>query len=150
MAAALLLIQLASSLFMTGLVWLVQIAHYPLFDRVGAESFPRYCRDNIALTGRIAAPVMAIELLTAFAMVWIRPAEIPLRVVLLGLGLLGVIWTSTFAVQWPMHRRFSRGEWKQDRLPYLLGTNWLRTIAWTVRSVGLLILVGRLIESNAT
>ena len=37
----LLLIQLASTLFMTGVIWFVQIVHYPLFAGVGGSALPR-------------------------------------------------------------------------------------------------------------
>lgn len=30
----LLLLNLASALFMTGLIWFVQVVHYPLFERI--------------------------------------------------------------------------------------------------------------------
>ncbi len=36
MFALLVLGNLAPTLMMTGLIWFVQIVHYPLFDRVGA------------------------------------------------------------------------------------------------------------------
>ena len=37
---------LASTLFMTGLIWFVQVVHYPLFDRVESGAFRRYHADH--------------------------------------------------------------------------------------------------------
>ena len=42
---------LASTLFMTGLIWFVQVVHYPLFDRVDPDSFRRYHADHTIATG---------------------------------------------------------------------------------------------------
>ena len=35
------LLQLASTLAMVGLIWFVQVVHYPLFEKVGAGGFRR-------------------------------------------------------------------------------------------------------------
>ena len=51
----------------------------------------------------------------------------------IGLAVLALIWVSTFAVQVPLHARlasgFDRAVWHR-----LVVTNWLRTLAWTVRA----------------
>ena len=36
------LAHLGSSLYMVGLIWFVQVVHYPLFDSVGDREFPSY------------------------------------------------------------------------------------------------------------
>jgi hypothetical protein len=52
----------------------------------------------------------------------------------IGLGLLAMVWASTAAVQVPLHGRLSLG---LDRAACrrLVITNWIRTLAWTVRGV---------------
>jgi hypothetical protein len=40
---AVLLTCVASTLFMTGLSWFVQVVHYPLFAAVGPDAFAREC-----------------------------------------------------------------------------------------------------------
>ena len=37
-----LLTQVFATLFMVGLIWFVQIVHYPLYANVGREQFPEY------------------------------------------------------------------------------------------------------------
>ena len=44
MSVALLLAQTAATLFMTGVIWIVQTVHYPLFARVGRDEFREYAR----------------------------------------------------------------------------------------------------------
>jgi hypothetical protein len=119
----------AATLFMTGVIWFVQIVHYPLFGRVGAAEFPAYEREHARRTGRVVGPAMFVELLLALALA-ARGGVLAWT----GLALLGVIWASTAFVQVPLHRRLERGTdtAAQQRL---VRTNWIRTAAWTGRAV---------------
>ncbi len=47
---------------MAGLIWFVQIVHYPLFGAVPPAAFARYENLNTQLTNRVVAPTMGIEL----------------------------------------------------------------------------------------
>ena len=42
----LLLANLAATIYMAGLIWFVQVVHYPLFAGVGEEAFPAYSRTH--------------------------------------------------------------------------------------------------------
>ncbi|NIP85737.1 MAG: hypothetical protein GTO03_09310, partial [Planctomycetales bacterium] len=70
----LLLIQLATTLMMAGLIWFVQIVHYPLFAAVGEGEFPAFERKHQRLTTCVVAPLMLAELATAAGLVYWRPA----------------------------------------------------------------------------
>jgi len=59
-------------------------------------------------------------------------ADSPVRWV--GLGLLVVVWASTFTIQVPLHARLSTG-FDENVWRRLVNTNWVRTIAWTGRGV---------------
>jgi hypothetical protein len=48
-----LLLQAAATLFMTGVIWFVQVVHYPLMARVGAAGFPDYEAAHARLTGYV-------------------------------------------------------------------------------------------------
>lgn len=54
----------------------------------------------------------------------------------LGLAILGIIWISTAFVQVPLHARLEGG-WDGVAIERLIRSNWLRTIPWTMRGVGL-------------
>lgn len=119
----------AATLFMTGVIWFVQVVHYPLFGRVGEAGFAAYEREHARRTGWVVGPAMVLELLLALALAargggwaWV------------GLALLGVIWASTAFVQVPLHRHLAAGP---DRVAQrrLVLTNWVRTAAWTLRAV---------------
>jgi hypothetical protein len=61
----------AATLYMTGVIWFVQIVHYPLFSRVGQPGFSEYAREHVRRTGRVVAGPMLVELASAVAVVWV-------------------------------------------------------------------------------
>jgi hypothetical protein len=128
----LLLLQLAATLYLVGLVWFVQWVHYPLFAGVGSEAFPAYEMAHMARTGPVVGPPMLVEAASAVALVALRPAGIPVFAPWLGVALLAVIWLSTLLLQVPRHRELAAGF---DRTAHrrLVATNWVRTLAWSLR-----------------
>lgn len=130
----LLLLNLALTGYMTGLIWFVQIVHYPLFKEVAKLGpFAQYSRIHSALTTVVVGPVMVAELAVAVALT--LSAASKLNFILLGL-VLG-IWAVTFFLSVPNHTLLADG-FDETAWLNLVQTNWLRTLAWTVR-LGLLI-----------
>ncbi|MBM4195260.1 MAG: hypothetical protein FJ202_12930 [Gemmatimonadetes bacterium] len=66
----LLLLHAAMTLFMVGVIWFVQVVHYPLFSRVGEAAFPEYGRHHVRRTGWVVGLPMLVELGAAIAIVW--------------------------------------------------------------------------------
>lgn len=131
---------------MTGLIWFVQIVHYPLFARVGAVEFQGYEQAHQRLTTFVVMPLMLVELVTTIALAtWFRPVEIPALAVWMGVCLLAAIWLSTFLLQVPQHERLARG-FDIHAHGLLVAGNWIRTVAWTTRSLLLLWMVSRMLE----
>lgn len=122
-----------STLFMAGVIWFVQVVHYPLFALVGTTDFGRYEREHAGRTTWVVAPPMLIEAFTATLLLWLRPAGIGLGMAATGAVLVGVIWASTFALQVPMHAKLSAG-FEPEAHRNLVATNWVRTAAWTARA----------------
>jgi hypothetical protein len=126
----LLLLHAATTLFMVGVIWFVQVVHYPLFSRVGEAAFPEYERHHARRTGWVVGLPMLVELGTAIAIVWCLGGALPWS----GLGLLAVVWTSTGLWQVPAHRRLERG-FDAAVQRWLVRTNWVRTWAWSGRGI---------------
>ena len=89
LARAVLLLHLAATLFMVGLIWFVQVVHYPLMGSVGRPEFVAYERKHTRRTAWVVGPPMLIELATGILLLWVRPSGISLVEVLGGVGLLG-------------------------------------------------------------
>ena len=139
--AIVLFVHTASTLAMAGVIWFVQIVHYPLFNRVGRSDFAAYEADHTRLTSLVVMPLMLAEAVGAVALTILRP-EAPL--VWAGLGLLVAIWLSTFTLQVPQHRRLARG-FDGESHRRLVTTNWLRTAGWSARGAIAIALLSSLI-----
>ncbi len=134
---SILLIQVASTLAMVGLIWFVQIVHYPLYSRVGEAAFARYEAEHNRLTSWVVVPLMLAELATALLLLGWPPAGIAFTPAIIGLVLVLAIWLITFTVQVPQHAALVQA-YDPAVQQRLVAGNWLRTVAWTAR--GLLVL----------
>jgi hypothetical protein len=124
---------LAATLYLAGLIWCIQVVHYPLMDAVGGERFAGFHRRHSARISLIVVPPMLVEAATALLLVMSVPPGVPRLLPALGLALLGLVWASTFAVQVPLHSRLARSfDPKAHRR--LVNSNWLRTAAWSLRA----------------
>lgn len=128
------LAQLAATWFMVGLIWCVQVVHYPLFERVGAPTYPGYQRAHMKRVSWVVLPVMLVELGTAVSAVWMRPKAVSASTVTWGLALLTAIWLSTFLLQVPAHDKLTRG-FDSSAHRQLVRGNWARTIGWSARAL---------------
>lgn len=134
------MVHAAATLMMTGLIWFVQVVHYPLFGQIGAAEFTSYEQLHCRRTSLVVMPLMLGELASA---AWLSVSDLPSESIWIantGLGLLAVIWLSTAALQVPCHRRLETG-FDNATIHRLVTSNWVRTIAWTGRSVLALLLV---------
>jgi hypothetical protein len=95
MATALFVAHLAVTLFMAGVIWFVQIVHYPLFRFVGNSEFARYEAAHIFWTTWVVAPPMLTELTTAVLLLLFKPKGTSDGILWLNLALLSAIWLST-------------------------------------------------------
>lgn len=142
MSRGLLFTQLATTLPLAGLIWTIQIVHYPLFAAVGGDVFSDYHAAHSRSISLLVVPFMLIELVAALA--WLRwpPDGGGLTLPLLGAALIAVIWISTFALQVPIHGALGGGL-DPALVDRLVTTNWLRTLAWSGRSALLLVVCWR-------
>ena len=125
---------------MVGLIWFVQVVHYPLMGRVGKEVFRAYADAHSRLTSFVVGPPMLLEAATTVLLVPLRPESVTLWQALLGVVLLAVAWLSTYFLQVPCHRVLGNG-FDAAAHRFLVRSNWLRTAAWSARGVLLLYLV---------
>ena len=126
--------QLVSTLGMLGVIWFVQVVHYPLFAEVGAPQFPTYERLHQLQTTLVVAPLMLLELSTSIALLGISPYGPARWLCTAGLALLAIIWASTYWLQVPAHQQLSQ-KFDASVHRFLVRSNWIRTVAWTVRSL---------------
>lgn len=119
---------------MLGVIWFVQVVHYPLFAKTGHAEFSAYEQQHTALTTWVVAPPMLLELATAVLLFWCKQTGVSTGQLSIGLALLVVIWLSTALIQVPCHNRLSQSF---DAAVHrrLVVSNWIRTIAWSLRAL---------------
>jgi hypothetical protein len=124
-----LLTNLACTLFLTGVAWVLQVVQLPLFSKTAPPGFVEgHRRRNTIL---MAVP-MFVELVTS---VWLWQVA--------ALALVLVIWIVTFVWYIPAYSRLARGN--AGAIRQLTGWHWVRTLCWTGRSAIMLwITAGRL------
>lgn len=127
--------QAVASGAMCGLIWFVQGVHYPLFAAVEGDRSREYARENQRRTTPVVVPFMLVEAVTALVVAVQPPPGIGRGPAAVGLGLVAVIWGSTFLVQVPLHGRLAEEGHSSAAVHSLVRGNWIRTIAWTARAV---------------
>ena len=141
----LVLVHAAATWYMTGVIWFVQLVHYPLFGGVGAVGFRGYAFEHQRRTTWVVAPAMLVELASGGWLALHPPAPVGRGPWLTGLGLLAVVWLSTALVQVPRHTVLSAG-YDAHAHRTLVASNWVRTASWSLRAGLVLWIVARLLR----
>lgn len=136
----LLLVHAAATLALVGLIWTVQLVHYPLMAQVGAAGYPGYQAAHERRITLLVGPLMVVEGATAVWIALVPPPGVDPALAWAGVVLVALIWAVTRAVSVPCHARLRHGF---DRRAHerLVRTNWLRTAAWTARGAIALVLL---------
>ena len=116
---------------LVGLIWTIQMVHYPLFAQVGPAHFVAYHRRHTREITLVVGPLMLAELVTA-ALLVLEGNRDPW--LLASLPLLALIWISTGFVQIPLHNTLTTG-FDAHAHRRLVTTNWWRTAAWSARGI---------------
>ena len=139
-----------ATLYLVGVIWLVQLLVYPSMAHAGADDgYTTYHNLHTSRITPIVAPAMVVELLTAIYLVFAPDDAIDRRYFWSGLALVLIIWGSTFFLQVPLHERLA-ANFEADAQKKLVLTNWIRTVAWTLRGALVLWMTWLKIKSNTT
>jgi uncharacterized membrane protein len=133
-----------ATVFMVGLIWFIQVVHYPLFANVGQAHFKVYEELHQRLTRCVVAPAMLVELVTAAALVRYASTE-STTLAWVGLGLVVLIWLATATLSVPAHNSLT-AEYSTNAYQKLVSTNWIRTAAWSARGILVLVLTYQMMK----
>jgi hypothetical protein len=129
-----LLLNVVSTCVMVGVIWFVQIVHYPLLAVVPVESAKAVAVEHQRTTSYVVGPPMAVEGVTTLYLLanahswvwwWLPWANAICLAVALG---------CTVLLSVPRHARMASHPDAQVGRELVL-TNWPRTIAWTLCGV---------------
>ena len=129
----LLKVSFISTSVMVGVIWVIQLLHYPSFHFINDQKYIEFQHFHMKRISFIVVPVMLIELASALSLAYFFRSS--LTIILLAL-LLG-IWAITFIFFTNMHQKLTDG-YDQSIVDRLVQINWSRTALWTLRLIILL------------
>ena len=126
-----LLANLAVTFTLVGLIWTIQVVHYPLFARVGVDAFARFHAEHNARITVLVGPLMCAEVACAAWLVATTPPGARAWA-WAAAACVAVTWLDTGLRAVPLHGRLAAG---LDPLlvDALVRVNLVRALAWTLR-----------------
>jgi hypothetical protein len=123
-----------------GLIWTIQLVHYPLFAAVGASAWTDYEREHQRRITMLVAPLMVANVALSAGVLAAGGADAVLRG--LGAALALAVFAATGTLYSGLHRRLSGG-WDAALGARLVRLNWWRTAAWTAQTAVAALIVAR-------
>lgn len=139
----------AATWMMVGVIWFVQIVHYPLLATVEMQRARDVAIHHQRRTGRVVAIPMVVEGVSTLALLRWTPDGVAVVMPWVGAVLLAVALGCTVLLSVPRHARMAT-----DPTPItareLVTTNWPRTCAWTVRGIVCIVMVVQMLTQVAS
>jgi len=126
-------IHFASTAVMVGVIWVIQLLHYPTFHYIEKNNYSQFQKFHMNRISYIVIPAMVIEMLSGIMLVIINDDFI------ISFSLLVCIWIITFVFFTNIHQRLL-SKYENTAVEKLVNLNWIRTTFWTVRLVILFII----------
>jgi len=130
---------LAGTAIMVGFIWTIQLLSYPMMAAVPADGFVEYESVHTRRVTVLLAVIAPLEVVAA-AGVALFVDDVPMWLSVGAGALLVAIWLSTALFYAPLHMRLGDG-FDPALHRRLVATNWLRTIAWTVRGAAAIAMI---------
>ena len=129
----LLKINFISTSFMVGVIWVIQLLHYPSFHFIYEKKYIEFQHFHMQRISFIVIPVMLIELASALLLAYFFESSLTIILLALVLG----IWAITFIFFTNMHQKLTDG-YDHSIVDRLVQINWSRTALWSLRLIILL------------
>ena len=125
-----LIIHLIATSVMVGVIWIIQLVHYPSFHFIELKQYTTFQRFHMSRISYVVIPAMLTELFTIILIV-ISMDQID-TLVLASAILLIFIWLITAVFFSGVHQKLTLG-YDQTVVDKLIKLNWGRTLLWTLR-----------------
>ena len=125
-----LILHLTATSVMVGVIWVIQLVHYPSFHFVELKQYNTFQRFHMSRISYVVIPAMLTELFTLFLIV-ISMDQID-TLILASAILLIFIWLMTAVFFSGVHQKLTLG-YDQTVVDKLVKLNWGRTLLWTLR-----------------
>ena len=125
-----LIFHLIATSVMVGVIWVIQLVHYPSFHFIELKQYTTFQRFHMSRISYVVIPAMLTELFTLILIV-ISMDQID-TLVLASAILLMFIWLMTAVFFSGVHQKLTLG-YEQTVVDKLVKLNWGRTLLWTLR-----------------
>ena len=125
-----LVIHLIATSIMVGVIWVIQLVHYPSFHFIELKQYTTFQRFHMSRISFVVIPAMLTELFTLILFI-ISTDPIDTLVTVSGL-LLVLIWLMTAVFFSGVHQKLTLG-YDKTVVDKLVKLNWGRTMLWTLR-----------------
>ena len=129
-----LVLNLVATCVMVGVIWFVQLVHYPLLALIGIDRAPEIAIEHQRRTAWVVGLPMAVEGVTTLVLLFARPDGVDAWLAWLGAVILAVVLASTVLLSVPLHERMANSP-DTTIGRRLVVTNWPRTLGWSSRAV---------------
>ena len=115
---------------MTGVIWVIQIVHYPSFHFIEKELYTAFQKFHMNKISIIVIPIMLAELITGMMLFLDRSSKSPFLII--SFVILVLIWLITGVFFSKAHNELMTG-YQELVVNQLVVMNWIRTLLWTLR-----------------
>ena len=129
----LLKVNFISTSVMVGVIWVIQLLHYPSFHFINEKKYIEFQHFHMQRISFILVPVMLIEIASALLLAYFFESSLTIILLALVLG----IWAITFIFFTNMHQKLTNG-YDRANVDSLVKINWSRTALWSLRLIILL------------
>ena len=123
-------IHFLSTSLMVGIIWVIQLLHYPTFHFIKESDYVEFQHFHMQRISFIVVPVMIMELLSGFMLVYYFRSNL----LIFCLIILFVIWSITFVFFTKLHQSLLGG-YDKIIVDKLVQINWSRTVLWSLRLI---------------
>ena len=115
---------------MTGVIWVIQIVHYPSFHFIEKELYTAFQKFHMNKISIIVIPIMLAELITCMMLLLDKSSKSPFLII--SFVILVLIWLITGVFFSKAHNELMTG-YQELVVNQLVVMNWIRTLLWTLR-----------------
>ena len=115
---------------MTGVIWVIQIVHYPSFHFIEKEFYTAFQKFHMNKISIIVIPIMLAELITGMMLFLDKSSKSPFLII--SFVILVLIWLITGVFFSKAHNELIAG-YQELVVNQLVAMNWIRTLLWTLR-----------------
>jgi hypothetical protein len=135
-----LLINLLSTVLIAGIMWFVQLVHYPLFNAIPARNLINYGYYHTRKISGIIKPLFIVDFTTLLLLLILLGSNLSTNLMMVNIVIFIITVILTQIVFIPIHQKLSKSPNSQT-ISQLIRLNWIRTLIWSLKVVFMLIII---------